>query len=213
MDRIRWTGLIAFALLVIGAIVSGALGLDDLAKVLGGAAVGSGFLPGMFRGPSGNGPGPSSLLLLALLAGCSGSALKTHARVVGTTAQVTNTVTAELEEAYLDRQYDAIKTACGTLDPTKAAYPCKTQAAAALLDVRERWRPVWDAHDTLRGTHTVYREAILTAHASGDMDPDFWVTLLVRLVRAYSALALAASGVGVELPDLPESVGRLAEVE
>ena len=143
------------------------------------------------------------VLLVALLAGCSGNWRASVMRTANVVIAAANSAGELLVKQYCAESMQAIgRTGTWTLDGDdtghcvesgpRAGTPATAQEIAALAQVRARWKPVRQAQTDLESAHTVLQTAL---------SPD----AVAKAAEAYGAAALAARSVGIDLPKLQVS--------
>lgn len=102
----------------------------------------------------------------------------------------------------------ALEGAHRTIVATHEARSAACEDEPCVLRVREEMRPVEVAHDSVRATLVAWVQALELSRlaTSGAELLPYMITSASRLLVEWHRLVLAFAGVGVALPDLPDSV-------
>lgn len=140
-------------------------------------------------------------MALALLAGCGTSALR---------GQATAATVASVALDTGGQTVDAARSAA--LDAVEARETDREARDAALRAEAARWAPVGAALDACRDALLTWIETLELARRGdeGALGWETFVPLVARVVLLYDSAARLASGLGVELPLLPDTVRALA---
>jgi murein L,D-transpeptidase YcbB/YkuD len=125
------------------------------------------------------------VVLLALALGCSPAARQTQSVAATSFAAAGNTALVHLHTAYRDEGLRAIDAA-----------PTRAEGEAALVVVRAKWRPVWQAWEAVRAAQNAWA----TALESGAKDDEIARTM-AAFGQAYCKL-LGVLPAGVALPQV-----------
>lgn len=137
-----------------------------------------------------------ALLLLALaVTGCGASAVEVHARA------------AHAAGGVLTLAHDAIRDARrAEVDRAIAAAPTREDAEDARDAIDLRYEPITDAYMTVQSVHSAWVRLIVAAAAGSDFNLPLALSLGAELVTAYAELSRLATHVGLNLPDLGDTV-------
>lgn len=137
-------------------------------------------------------------LALALLVGCSPSALQTHATIASVTGHVFDTACTEVETAR-SREQHAI--ADGPLD--------REASTAAVETVRAHWAPALASCELAADTHDAWVTALALAAAGAPFTLADGIALATSALEVWRSLTATLAVAGVEMPALPAELVAL----
>jgi hypothetical protein len=144
------------------------------------------------------------LLCLALLVGCSASAVHRQAVVADTFARIANAGLAVVERVYHDEQIAAARLVCGGAEPCDTTH--NADARDAVLAVRAKWAPVKAVWDLAMVAHAAWSTQLDAcqrdaADAGDDGGCSVQLDVLAAGVLAHTTdLRCALRGIGVTDP-------------
>ena len=135
----------------------------------------------------------AALLTVALLAGCSGSAVQVHATAAHAASEALIVAGPVLRQ---QRQHEQLAAAHG------AQYA--EDATEAVQAVRGRWQPVLDAYEATRTAVNAWTDALLVYLLDGEEHPELWLRLAADVAQAWSSWAARAGPYGIDIPPPPD---------
>lgn len=146
-------------------------------------------------------------LILALALLCSCASFRDGLRKVSNTvATASDSAGDSILRGLCEREMEAIGRT-GTLQGGRctesgpgAGTPATDEQLAELRRVRDRWRPVREAHEVLAQAQRAMAAALSTADDAAAYQ---LLSAVGRLVEAYNAVRAAARALGTDLPNLP----------